>query len=75
MHHIENIRQNILDFENALNCKTPMTIHHYIVVFENIDKWNEYHKKYKDLNGILDATIKAIQKNYTNRKIKEGDDF
>ena len=71
---IDTIRHRIASFENLCrldNSHTEIKRHQYIAAFKDIDKWNKYHEKYKDLNGELKLAIQNIEDAYKKAKFND----
>ena len=71
---IDTIRHRIGSFENLCRLDTAHTEikrHQYIAAFKDIDKWNKYHEKYKDLNGELMLAIENIEEAYKKAKFND----
>lgn len=71
---IDTIRHRIASFENLCridNNHCDIKKHQYIAIFKDIDKWNKYHEKYKDLNGELKLAIKNIEESYRKAKFND----
>lgn len=71
---IDTIRHRIASFENLCrldNLHTEIKRHQYIAAFKDIDKWNKYHEKYKDLNGELKVAIQNIEEAYKKAKFND----
>ena len=68
---IGTLRNRISSFENLCRLDvehTQLKQHQYVTAFKDIDKWNEYHNKYKDLNGELKIAIENIEQAYKTAK-------
>lgn len=71
---IDTIRHRIAAFENLCRLDTnhsEIKRHQYIATFKDIDKWNKYHEKYKDLNGELKLAIQNIEESYKKAIFEE----
>lgn len=56
-------------------CRTDINfdiiqLHQYDNIFIDIQKWNDYHIKYPELNGKLDVAIENIKEHYKKAKFK-----
>ena len=54
-------------------CRTDINfdiiqLHQYDNIFIDIQKWNDYHIKYPELNGKLDVAIENIKEHYKKAK-------
>lgn len=61
---IGNIRARILANESLLRKGEHFKRYQYESLYKDIDKWNEYHRKYPNLNGLLKNAIKYIDECY-----------
>ena len=71
MNDIGALRSRICNFNNLCRLDTnhdQIEKHQYTVAFHDIDKWNEYHAKYKNLNGELKVAIENIEESYKMAK-------
>lgn len=68
---IGTLRNRISSFEGLCRLDTThnqLKKHQYVTAFKDIDKWNEYHNKYSDLNGELKIAIENIIECYKKAK-------
>lgn len=68
---IDTIRNRISAFENLVRLdtnKNQLKRHQYITAIKDIDKWELYHTKYKNLNGEMNLAIENIKKAYNDAK-------
>lgn len=68
---IGNIRARILANESLLRKGEHFKRYQYESLYKDIDRWNWYHEKYKDLNGLLKSAIKYIDECYENEVFDE----
>lgn len=70
---IGNIRNRILANESLLRKGEHFKRYQYESLYKDIDRWNEYHRKYPDLNGLLKNAIKFIDECYENETFDENE--
>lgn len=68
---IDTVRSRILANEGLLRQGHHFKKHQYISLYKDIDKWNKYHEKYPDLNGLLKSAIEYIDECYKNEKFDD----
>lgn len=68
MNDIDTVRQRILSYELLLRKGEHFTQYQYNCLFKDIDKWNKYHEKYPELNGIIKVAIENVYEHYKNEK-------
>ena len=61
---IDTIRNRILEYDARVRKGEHFKQYQYKNVFKDIDKWNQYHTKYPDLNGMIDVAIENITEHY-----------
>lgn len=67
---IDTVRSRILANDSLL-CKGEIfTQDQWNCLDKDIQKWNKYHEKYKDLNGIIKLTIEHIEQCYKDQHYK-----
>lgn len=71
MNDIDTIRTRILDSESLLRKGEQFTKTQWESLYKDIQKWNNYHKDYKDLNGFLKVAIENIDEMYKNAVYKD----
>lgn len=71
MNDIDTIRTRILDSESLLRKGEQFTKTQWESLYRDIEKWNNYHKDYKDLNGFLKVAIENIDEMYKNAVYKD----
>lgn len=64
---IDVVRNRIIANEQLLNNGAKFERHQWESLYKDINKWNLYHEKYPDLNGIIKVAIENIDKHYMNR--------
>lgn len=64
MNDIADIRTRIASIATIIKQGGTITEDQFNCVFKDIDKWNEYHKKYPNLNGIVNVSIEIITEEY-----------
>ena len=65
---IDTVRNRILANETLLRKAEHFTRYQYECLFKDIDKWNNYHEEYPDLNGLLKIAIKNIEETYKQER-------
>lgn len=64
MNDIADIRTRIASIATIIKTGGEITEDQFNCVFKDIDKWNKYHEKYPDLNGIVNVSIEIIKEAY-----------
>lgn len=64
---IETLRNRIASTATLIKNGGKLTEDQFKVIFKDIDKWNSYHSKYPDLNGIVNVSIEIIKEAYKNK--------
>ena len=70
---IDTIRRSISAFDNMCRADTNndnIPKHFYVTAFKDINKWADYHVKYPNLNGEMNAAIENIKEHYKTAKFK-----
>lgn len=68
---IDAVRNRIVAFENLCRLDVnndSIKLHQYKTYFKDHDKWVDYHKKYKELNGEINTAIESINEHYKKAK-------
>lgn len=65
---IDAIRNRILSYDALIRKGEHLKRYQYKSIFIDIDKWVKYHKKYPDLNGMIDVAIENIKEAYKKEK-------
>lgn len=73
MNDIDVVRSRILTNELLLRKGEHFSQHQYDCLFKDIDKWNMYHQKYPELNGIIKVAIENIYEHYKTEKFDRND--
>lgn len=68
---IDALRNRIVAFDNL--CRLDVNYdgikkYQYDTAYKDIDKWVDYHDKYKSLNGEIDMAIENINEHYKKAK-------
>lgn len=61
---IDTVRSRILANDKLLAMGETFREDEWNSLYKDIEKWNKYHEKYPDLNGIIKLTIEHIDKCY-----------
>lgn len=65
---IDAIRQRILSHDALIRRGEHLKQYQYEAIFKDINHWVEYHKKYPNLNGMIDGAIENIRETYKKEK-------
>jgi len=68
---IDTVRNRIVAFEQLCRLdenNDSIKKYQYDNAYKDIDKWADYHKKYPNINGIIDMAIENINEHYKNAK-------
>lgn len=65
---IDVVRNRIIANEGMLKGGMKFERHQWESLYKDIDKWNNYHEKYPDLNGIIKVAIENIDEFYKKQK-------
>lgn len=65
---IDTIRHRIIAVECLIRKGEKLKRWQFDSVFKDIDKWQGYHNKYPELNGIINVAIENIKDAYKNAK-------
>lgn len=65
---IDMIRHRILAIDTLIRKGEKLKRYQFESVFKDIDKWQWYHNKYKELNGMIDMAIENIKEAFKNEK-------
>lgn len=68
MMNIDAIRSRILDVDMIIRNGGHPSFDRYNSIFKDISKWKNYHEKYTELNGIINASIENINEAYKKEK-------
>lgn len=68
---ISDIRNNIMANDMLIRNGEHLKQYQYEALFQDIKKWDKYHERYQDLNGICKIAIKNIKEAYANEKFDE----
>lgn len=61
---IDAVRNRIIANESMLKAGEIFERHQWESLYKDIDKWNAYHQKYPELNGIIRVAIENIDEFY-----------
>ena len=65
---IDAIKNHILSYDALIRKGEHLKKYQYESAFDDINKWVAFHKKYPDLNGMIDIAIENIKEAYKNEK-------
>lgn len=65
---IDALRSRILDADMMIRKGDHLTFDRYQSIFKDITKWEKYHDKYENLNGIINVSIENIKEAYKKEK-------
>lgn len=65
---IDTIRNRILSYDALIRKGEHLKHYQYKACFVDIDKWVAFHKKYPELNGMIDVAIENIKEAYKKEK-------
>lgn len=68
---IDAIRNRILSYDALIRKGEHLKQYQYKSIFCDIDKWVQFHKKYPELNGMIDVAIENIKEAYKREKFDE----
>lgn len=71
---IDTIRSRIVAFDNLVRldiAHNQICRYQYNAIFKDITKWKNYHKKYPQLNGEIDAAIDNIEESFKKANFLE----
>lgn len=61
---IDTVRNRIIANDKLLSAGENFTEDQWNSLYKDVRKWDKYHEKYNDLNGIIKLTIEHIDKCY-----------
>lgn len=64
---IDTVRSRILVNDKLLTAGEKFKEDEWNSLYKDIDKWEKYHEKYPDLNGIIKLTIEHIEECYKDQ--------